>query len=271
MIFIQPYFSSNLMISLQKSKIDIEIKFLGVLMRLLLAITLLTMSSFGLFAADEDKKEVVQSDPYKLNADGSVALIPYNAKQKERMDELSKDIDNYNTQINEKLKFLSYEKRVKDSRYGQVGYAREIKLPHEPSYVQHSRFVMKLKGGGGAEGGGFSLDELSFWSRKSLTTKNKEPITTYRDLKNSATAGGTKGIVLTVRTVTISDDTTNTYELEKIQSPWERVKLATAYRDRQIEVLRAIDRYIMSKGQFEARQIEDSILEITIGGDFQEP
>ncbi len=259
------------MISLQKSKIDIEINFLGVLMRLILIISFFLFGSLGLFAADEEKKEIIQSDPYKLNSDGSLALIPYNPKQKERMENLGKEIDSYNSQINEKLKFLSFEKKVKDSRYGQVGYAREIKLPFEPSYVQHSRFVLKLKGGGGAEGGGFSLDELSFWSRKSLTTKNREPITTYRDLKNSATAGGTKGLVLTVRTVTISDDTTNVYELEKIQSPWERVKLATAYRDRQIEVLRAIDRYIMSKGQFEARQIEDSILEITIGGDFQEP
>lgn len=240
-------------------------------MRLILAISIFTMGSFGIFAAEDDKQENTQADPYKLNSDGSIALIPYNAKQKERVESLSKEIDSYNAQINEKLKFLSFEKRVKDSRYGQVGYARQIKLPLEPSYVQHSRYVMKLKGGGGAEGGGFSLDELSFWSRKSLTTKNREPITTYRELKNSATAGGTKGIVLIVRTVTISDDTTNTYELDKIQSPWERVKLATAYRDRQIEVLRSIDRYIMSKGQFEARQIEDSIFEITVGGDFQEP
>ncbi|MCZ8155167.1 MAG: hypothetical protein O9264_03540 [Leptospira sp.] len=240
-------------------------------MRLLYAIAVFTLTSFGAFAADEDKKEISQSDPYKLNADGSIALIPYNPKQQQQMDKLAKEVDGYNAQINEKLKFLNFEKKVKDSRYGQVGYAREIKLPHEPHYVQHSRFVMKLKGGGGAEGGGFSLDELSFWSRKSLTTKNKEPITTYRDLKNSATAGGVKGIVLTVRTVTISDDTTKTYEIEKIQSPWERVRLATAYRDRQLEVLRAIDRYIMSKGKFEARQIEDSIMEITIGGDFQEP
>lgn len=259
------------MISLQKSKIDIEINFLGVLMRLILAISIFLMAFGSLFAADEDQKEITQADPYKLNSDGSIALIPYNDRQKERMAALGKEIDNYNVQINEKLKFLSFEKRVKDSRYGQVGYAREIKLPFEPSYVQHSRFVMKLKGGGGAEGGGFSLDELSFWSRKSLTTKNKEPVTTYRDLKNSATAGGTKGIVLTVRTVTISDDTTNTYELEKIQLPWERLKLATAYRDRQIQVLRAIDRYIMAKGKIEAREVSDSILEVSFGGDFQEP
>jgi hypothetical protein len=259
------------MISLQKSKIDIEKKFSGVLMRHLLAITIFTCLSFGIFAADEDKKDVTQADAYKLNADGSIALIPYNAKQKERMDTLAKEVDGYTAQINEKLKFLSFEKRVKDSRYGQVGYAREIKLPHEPHYVQHSRFVLKLKGGGGAEGGGFSLDELSFWSRKSLTTKHKEPVTTYRELKNSATAGGLKGLVLTVRTVTIADDTTNTYELEKIQSPWERLKLATAFRDRQLEVLRSIDRYIMSKGKFEGRQIAESILEVTIGGDFQEP
>ncbi|MDZ4728231.1 MAG: hypothetical protein SH817_18910 [Leptospira sp.] len=240
-------------------------------MRVIIAISILFISSLGLFAADEDNKEISQSDSPKLNADGSIAIIPYNAKQKDRMENLAKDIDTYNAQINEKLKFLSFEKKIKDSRYGQVGYAREIKLPFEPSYVQHSRFVMKLKGGGGAEGGGFSLDELSFWSRKSLTTKNREPVTTYRDLKNSATAGGIKGITLTVRTVTHSSDTTTTYELEKIQSPWERLKLATNYRDRQIQVLRAIDRYIMAKGALESREVSDSILEVSIGGDFQEP
>lgn len=259
------------MISLQKSKIDIEIKFLGEIMRALITLFLCIISSVCLYAADDENKNVSQADPFRLNADGSIAIIPYNPAQKARIDELAKDIDKYNAQINEKLKFLNFEKSIKDSRYGQVSYAREIKLPHEPSYVLHTRFVMKLKGGGGAEGGGFSLDELSFWSRKSLTTKNKEPVTTYRDLKNSATAGGLKGLVLSVRTVTIYEDVTRTYEFEKIQSPWERLRLATVYRDRQIEVLRAIDRYIMSKGKLEAREVDDSILEVTFGGDFQEP
>ncbi|TGN17360.1 LIC_12936 family protein [Leptospira idonii] len=241
-------------------------------MRILYAIIILLVGTMGLFAADENnQKNVSQSDAFKLNPDGSIALIPYNAKQQERMDKLAKEVDGYHAQINEKLKFLNYEKKVKDSRYGQVGYAREIKLPYEPNYVQHSRYVMKLKGGGGAEGGGFSLDEISFWTRKSLTSKNKEPVTTYRDLKNSVAGGGVKGLVLSVRTVTIADDNTNTYELEKIASPWERLRLASAYRDRLIEVLRTIDRYIMAKGKLEATEIGESILEVSIGGDFQEP
>lgn len=243
---------------------------LGARMRILFPFLLTLVFSISLFSADEKKETASLSDRYKLNPDGSISLIPYSAKQQEKIDSLSKDIDEQHAAINERLKFLNFEKKIKDSRYGQVSYAREINLPHEERYIQHTRFVMRLKGGGGAEGGGYSLDELSFWSRKSLTQKGKEPITTYRELKNTA-AGGVKGLVLIVRTVTVADDTTQNFELEKIQSPLERIKLATTYRDRLREVNRSIDRYIMSKGAVEAKAVSDSILEISIGGDFQEP
>lgn len=239
-------------------------------MRLFIPILLSLVFSLSIFSADEKNKPLSQADASKLNPDGSIALIPYNPKQQQKLDRLAKEVDEYHASINEKLKFLNYEKKIKDSRYGQVSYAREIHLPHEERYIQHTRFVMKLKGGGGAEGGGFTLDELSFWSRKSLTQPGKEPFTTYRELKNT-TAGGVKGLVLVVRTVTVADDTTLNFELEKIQSPWERIRLATVYRDRLREVTRAIDRYIQSKGAVEAKAVGDSILEISIGGDFQEP
>ncbi|MCG6146889.1 hypothetical protein EHQ96_04835 [Leptospira levettii] len=224
----------------------------------------------GLFAADEKNEPVSQADSHKLNPDGSIALIPYNAKQQQKIDRIGKEVDDYHAMINEKIKFLSFEKKIKDSRYGQVSSAREIHLPYEPRYVMHSRFVMKLKGGGGAEGGGFSLDELSFWSRKSLTDKGKDPVTTYRELKNN-TAGGVKGLILSVRTVTNADDNTLNYELEKIQSPWERIRLATAYRDRLREVARNIDRYIQAKGNLETRMVSESVMEISVSGDFEEP
>jgi len=232
---------------------------------------LLFLFPIALFAADEAKKPVIQNDPFVLAPDGSIAVIPYNPRQLESVNKISQEIDFYHSQINEKIKFLSFEKRMKDSRYGQVGYARAIQLPYESPYVQHSRYVMKLKGGGGAEGGGFSLDEISFWSRKSLTQHHKEPITIYREMKNSASNGGAKSLTISVRTVTIYDDTSNTYELEKIQSPWDRLKLMRTYRDRLIEVLRSIDRYIMTKGTLQAREVDATILEVTVGGDFQEP
>ncbi|MDF3818643.1 hypothetical protein P3G55_01955 [Leptospira sp. 96542] len=239
-------------------------------MRIFYVLFLLFGLSLQVFGADEKNEPASQADSPKLNADGSIAIIPYNAKQQQKMERIGKEVDDYHAAINEKLKFLNFEKKIKDSRYGQVSYAREIHLPYEQRYVMHSRYVMKLKGGGGAEGGGFSLDELALWSRKSLTQKGKEPVTTYRELKNPA-GGGVKGLVLSVRTVTVADDKTLTFELEKIQSPWERLKLATAYRDRLREVSRSIDRYINSKGAIEARELSETILEVTISGDFQEP
>ncbi len=239
------------------------------LKRLICALSLIYVA--GLYSADEPKKEGLQNDPYKLAPDGSIAVIPYNPRQQELVDKLGKEIDEYHNQINEKLKFLSFEKRMKDSRYGQVGYARDIHLPYESPYVQHSRYVMKLKGGGGAEGGGFSLDEISFWSRKSLTQHHKEPVTIYREMKNSASNGGVKGLTVSVRTVTVADDTINSYELDKIQSPWDRMRLVRTYRDRLLEVLRSVDRYIMSRGKVQAREVSETILEVTVGGDFQEP
>lgn len=259
------------MISFQKSKIYIERNISGVRMHIRFALIILLLGSVAIFAADDAKKEINQSDRTRLNPDGSIGLIPYNVKQQQRIDSIAKEVDEIHGQINEKLKFLNFEKKIKDSRYGQVSSAREIKLPYEPSYVQHSRYVMKLKGGGGAEGGGFALDEISFWSRKSLISKGKEPLTIYRDLKNSASGGGIKGLTLSIRTVTNADDSTSVYELEKIQSPWERIQLAIAYRNRLTDVLRTIDRYISGKGFLEAKEVKDSILEISIGGDFQEP
>lgn len=239
-------------------------------MRISFVLILSFLLTVGLFAADEKNEPVSQADSKKLNPDGSIALIPYNAKQQQKIERIGKEVDDYHAVINEKVKFLSFEKKIKDSRYGQVTNAREIHLPFEPRYVLHSRFVMKLKGGGGAEGGGFSLDEISFWSRKSLSEKGKDPFTTYRELKNN-TSGGVKGLTLSVRTVTNADDNTLNFELEKIQSPWERLRLATAYRDRLREVARTIDRYIQAKGSLETRMVSESILEVSVSGDFQEP
>lgn len=239
-------------------------------MRISFVLILSFLLTVGLFAADEKNEPASQADSQKLNPDGSIALIPYNAKQQQKIERIGKEVDDYHAVINDKVKFLSFEKKIKDSRYGQVTNAREIHLPFEPSYVLHSRFVMKLKGGGGAEGGGFSLDEISFWSRKSLTEKGKDPVTTYRELKNNTT-GGVKGLVLSVRTVTNADDNTLNFELEKIQSPWERLRLATAYRDRLREVARTIDRYIQAKGKLETRMVSESVMEVSVSGDFQEP
>ncbi|MCT8334561.1 hypothetical protein NUH30_12835 [Leptospira sp. 85282-16] len=239
-------------------------------MRISFVLILSFLLTIGLLAADEKNEPVSQTDLQKLNPDGSIAIIQYNAKQQQKIERIGKEVDDYHAVINEKIKFLSFEKKIKDSRYGQVTNAREIHLPFEPSYVLHSRFVMKLKGGGGAEGGGFSLDEISFWSRKSLTEKGKDPITTYRELKNN-TSGGVKGLTLSVRTVTNADDNTLSFELEKIQSPWERLRLAKAYRDRLREVARTIDRYIQAKGSLETRMVSESIMEVSVSGDFQEP
>lgn len=80
-----------------------------------------------------------------------------------------------------------------------------------------------------------------------------------------------KGLTLSVRTVTNADDNTLSFELEKIQSPWERLRLATAYRDRLREVARTIDRYIQAKGSLETRMVSESVMEVSVSGDFQEP
>lgn len=239
-------------------------------MRISFVLILSFLLTVGLFAADEKKEQDIQSQTKNKKKNGSIALIPYNAKQQQKIERIGKEIDDYHAVINDKVKFLSFEKKIKDSRYGQVTNAREIHLPFEPRYVLHSRFVMKLKGGGGAEGGGFSLDEIAFWSRKSLTERGKDPVTTYRELKNN-TAGGVKGLTLSVRTVTNADDNTLSFELEKIQSPWERLRLAAAYRDRLREVARTIDRYIQAKGSLETRVVSESVLEVSVSGDFQEP
>lgn len=65
----------------------------------------------GLFAADEKNESVSQSDATKLNPDGSIALIPYNAKQQQKIERIGKEVDDYHAMINEKVKFLSFEKK----------------------------------------------------------------------------------------------------------------------------------------------------------------
>jgi hypothetical protein len=56
-----------------------------------------------------------------------------------------------------------------------------------------------------------------------------------------------------------------------LQRAKERMRVAKMYRDRVLDLLRNIDRYIDSDETQQSRMVNEALLQINIGGDFQEP
>lgn len=204
-----------------------------------------------------------------IDKDGSIQIVPSSPSQEKIVELLAIEIGNYHKEIEKRIPFFQKEKRITDGKYIQASLAREDIPPlAKKSTIINNRYILGLKGGEG----GYSLDEVTFWSRHSLVGKGYDPITTIREFSNKVgDSPKMEGLKLKIKKLTEYGITENIYDLKNIKYPKERIKLVVSYRDRLIEIIRTMDRYINGKGKERESDVRDSILEIQFGGEFQEP
>jgi hypothetical protein len=205
-----------------------------------------------------------------LNPDGSIKQYPYTPVEKKQVEDLSREIDKYHKMLNEKIGYLKYKNKVKNGKYSHEAYTRDHvdRLEHK-KYSVTTKYNLNLKS---SPEGGYTLDTLEFIHKNTLITRRYEPVTEVRILKNSSNSSlDLDGLSLTVITTTNSGQDTKSFNMKTIPESKERMRVAKMYRDRVLDLLRNIDRYIDSDETQQSRMVNEALLQINIGGDFQEP
>jgi hypothetical protein len=205
-----------------------------------------------------------------LNPDGSIKPYPYTPVEKKQVEDLSREIEKYHKMINERVSYLKFKNKIKNGKYSHEAYTRDHvdRLEHK-KYSVTTKYNLNLKS---SPDGGYSIDTIEFIHKNTLTSKRYEPVTEVRILKNSSTPSpDLEGLNLTLITTTNSGQETKNYSMKTIPEAKERVRFAKMYRDRVLDLMRNIDRYIDSDETQQSRAVHEAILQINIGGDFQEP
>jgi hypothetical protein len=205
-----------------------------------------------------------------LNPDGSIKQYPYTPVEKKQVEDLSREIEKYHKMINERVSYLKFKNKIKDGKYSHEAYTRDHmdRLEHK-KYSVTTKYNLNLKSN---PDGGYSIDNIEFIHKNTLISKRYEPVTEVRILKNSSTISpDLEGLNLTLITTTNSGQDRKNYNMKTIPEAKERVRFAKMYRDRVLDLMRNIDRYIDSDETQQSRAVHEAILQINIGGDFQEP
>jgi len=174
-----------------------------------------------------------------INTDGSIKQVPYEPSQQKELDEMVKDIMNYQEKFKEFLPYLKLRKMIVHDTYTAEGdrylthdYARKTK-----HFIQEYA-IFKINGE--------NVSEITFRTRKGLLGSDRANIIEYRDIMNTNTAGY-ENIRIKIHTFGEGPPQTNIYDLQNVREPKERLKLVRAYRNNLEQSVRRLDQRIQQE------------------------
>ena len=174
-----------------------------------------------------------------INTDGSIRQVPYEPAQQKELEELGKDIIEYQAKFREFLPYLKLRKLITHDSYTAEG-ERYIKhdFAAKTKYFIQEYAIYKINGE--------NISEITFRTRKGLLGSDRPNITEYRDIMNTNTAGY-ENIQIKIHTFGEGHPETIIYDLQNIREPRERLKLVRAYRNNLERSVRQLDQKIQQE------------------------